>query len=120
MTRFVKYLSVNYGPSGDSSNQPLLPFLLSSRQQKIYRFHLLCKMNYVKTPSLEISLSFSRLQTPSLFYPGLPDGRFLSKKSHFGYSLKGLGMKNVGVFYGHWACTDRVHTYCHFVYFVAI
>jgi hypothetical protein len=34
--------------------------------------------------------------------------------------LKGLGMKNVGVFYGHWACTDRVHTYCHFVYFVAI
>jgi hypothetical protein len=31
---------------------------------------------------------------------GLPDGLFYDQKSQFGYILDGLGMENVGRFYG--------------------
>jgi hypothetical protein len=34
--------------------------------------------------------------------PGLPDGLFLNTKSQFGDILKGFGMENVGMFFGHW------------------
>jgi hypothetical protein len=30
----------------------------------------------------------------------LPDGVFSNEKSHFGYILEGLGMENVGIFFG--------------------
>jgi hypothetical protein len=43
-----------------------------------------------------------------LFTPGMPDGTFAWTKYQFGYNLEGLGIRNVGVFYGH------------FVYFTAI
>jgi hypothetical protein len=32
---------------------------------------------------------------------GLPDGMFLNQKSKFGKILEGLGMKKIGIFYGH-------------------
>jgi hypothetical protein len=33
--------------------------------------------------------------------PGLPDGVFSNQKYKLGFILKGLGMQNVGIFYGH-------------------
>jgi hypothetical protein len=32
---------------------------------------------------------------------GLPDGLFSNQKSELGYTLEGLAMEDVGVFYGH-------------------
>jgi hypothetical protein len=32
---------------------------------------------------------------------GLPDGVFQTKNPKFGYILEGLGMENVGIFFGH-------------------
>jgi hypothetical protein len=34
--------------------------------------------------------------------PGLPDGIYSYKKSQFGYNLEGLGIENLGIFYGTW------------------
>jgi hypothetical protein len=31
---------------------------------------------------------------------GLPDAIFTNQKSQFGYILEGLGIENVGIFYG--------------------
>jgi hypothetical protein len=33
--------------------------------------------------------------------PGLPDGIFSNQKSQFGKILDGLGIEDVGIFYGH-------------------
>jgi hypothetical protein len=33
--------------------------------------------------------------------PGLPDGVFSNQKSQFGYTLEGLELEKVGIFYGH-------------------
>jgi hypothetical protein len=32
---------------------------------------------------------------------GLPDGVFLYQKSQFGHIFEGLGIENIGTFYGH-------------------
>jgi hypothetical protein len=39
------------------------------------------------------------------YYPGLSDGVFSNQKSKFGYILWGLGLKKVGMFYGHLSCS---------------
>jgi hypothetical protein len=38
----------------------------------------------------------------------LPDGLFSNQKYKFEYILEGLGMKNVGLFYGHLECNKAI------------
>jgi hypothetical protein len=56
--------------------------------------------------------------------PGLPDGIFLyifQIKSQLWYILEGLGMENVGIFYGHFVSLKLfVKLYCRLVYFEVI
>jgi hypothetical protein len=62
------------------------------------------------------------------FRTGLPDGIFAYQKSKFGCILEGLGMENVGIFYGYlisfvdiWCIVWPFGIFCgHLVYFVAV
>jgi hypothetical protein len=70
--------------------------------------------------------SGSSVEEPSL--TGMPDGMFSNKKSKFGYILEGLGMKKVGIFYGHLEFIMAIWNllrpfgiyYSHLVYLVAV
>jgi hypothetical protein len=68
--------------------------------QKVIRFHpdkalsVNFGWNWIKSaPVLQIAFTCYRT--------GVPDGLFSYPKSQFGYILMGLGMENVGIFYGH-------------------
>jgi hypothetical protein len=61
-------------------------------------------------PFLLTQCETSRMQ------PVLPDGIFSHQKSQFEYILEGLGMGNVGTFYGH----TEYFTNSQLVYFMAV
>jgi hypothetical protein len=44
---------------------------------------------------------------------GLPDGMFVFKKLKLGYILEGIGMENVGMFYGNLVCFAYGNLVCY-------
>jgi hypothetical protein len=59
------------------------------------------------SPSIQRKIFFFRLKS------GLPDGMFVFKKLKLGYILEGIGMENVGMFYGNLVCFAYGNLVCY-------